>query len=81
MAGKEIWGTAVAPLNDGVRPEFVTRYCFFSLGIMLHEAENAAVEGDSSISVEKLRELQAHCEKMVGILAPGSKGRPRLVAA
>lgn len=81
MASKEIWGTAVAPLNDGASPEFVTRYCFFSLGIMLHEAESAAAEGDNSTSVKKLRELQAHCEKMVGILAPGSKGRPKLVAA
>jgi hypothetical protein len=80
MAGNDIWRTAVAPLQGGAKPEFVPRYCFFSLGIMLHEAESAAFEGNSSISIEKLRELQAHCEKMIDVLAPNHRGRPKLVA-
>jgi hypothetical protein len=29
----------------------------------------------------KAYELQAHCEKMIGILAPQEKARPKLVAA
>jgi hypothetical protein len=32
-------------------------------------------------AVEHIRELQVHCEKMIGILAPQEKTRPKLVAA
>ena len=82
MAGKEIWVTAVEPTESAmVHPEFVTRYCFYSLATMLDQAEDAAVEGHSQQAIEKLRELQGHCEKMIGVLAPEQKGRPKLVAA
>ena len=64
-----------------VQPEFVTRYCFYSLATMLDQAEDAAVGGHSHQAIEKLRELQAHCEKMISALAPEQKGRPKLVAA
>jgi hypothetical protein len=82
MAGKEIWATAVEPTESAmVQPEFVTRYCFYSLATMLDQAEDAAVEGHSQQAIEKLRELQVHCEKMIGVLAPEQKGCPKLVAA
>ena len=82
MAGKEIWATAVKSTTTAmVQPEFVTRYCFYSLATMLDQAEGAAVGGHSQQAIEKLRELQAHCEKMISVLAPEQKGRPKLVAA
>ena len=79
MAGKEIWATAVEPTSAKVQPEFVTRYCFYSLATMLDQAEDAAVGGHSQQAIQKLRELQAHCEKMVRVLAPEQKGCPKLV--
>jgi hypothetical protein len=32
-------------------------------------------------AIEHLRELQAHCEKMIALLAPEEKHRPTIVAA
>jgi hypothetical protein len=81
MAGKEIWATAVEPTGAMVQPDFVARYCFYSLTTMLGQAEDAAVGGHSRQAIEKLRELQAHCEKMIGVLAPEHKGCPKIVAA
>ena len=54
---------------------------FYALSKMLEAAELAARRGSKDEAVEHLRELQAHCEKMVGILAPQEKTRPKLVAA
>ena len=79
MAGKEIWATAIEPTRSMVQPEFVTRYCFYSLATMLDQAEDAAVGGQSQQAIQKLRELQAHCEKMVRVLAPEQKVCPKLV--
>ena len=54
---------------------------FYALNKMLEAAELAARSGSKDEAVEHLRELQAHCEKMIGILAPQEKTRPKLVAA
>jgi hypothetical protein len=54
---------------------------FYALSKMLEAAELAAGLGTKTEAVEQLRELQAHCEKMIGILAPEEKTRPKLVAA
>jgi hypothetical protein len=54
---------------------------FYGLRKMLEAAELAARRGSRAEAVEHLRELQAHCEKMVVILAPKEKARPKLVAA
>ena len=54
---------------------------FYGLSKMLEAAELAARSGSKAEAVEHLRELQAHCEKMVAILAPEEKARPKLVAA
>ena len=48
---------------------------------MLAEAETAMLMGSSLESAELVRELQAHCEKMIAILAPELKTGPTLVAA
>jgi len=52
---------------------------FYALNKMLEAAELAARVGSKSEAVEHIRELQAHCEKMIGILAPDERWRPRLV--
>jgi len=54
---------------------------FFALIIMVEAAELAARHGLTTDAIEHLRELQAHCEKMIGIVATHEKRRPRLVAA
>ena len=54
---------------------------FYGLSKMLEAAELAARGGSKAEAVEHIRELQAHCEKMVAILAPEEKARPKLVAA
>ena len=54
---------------------------FYALSKMLDAAELAARSGSKDEAVEHLRELQAHSEKMIGILAPPEKTRPKLVAA
>jgi len=53
---------------------------FYGLSKMLEAAELAARLGSKAEAVEHLRELQAHCEKMVAILAPEEKPQPKLVA-
>jgi hypothetical protein len=54
---------------------------FYALSKMLEAAEHAARLGPTSEAVEHLRELQAHCERMICILAPLDKARLKLVAA
>jgi hypothetical protein len=54
---------------------------FDVLSKMLEAAEIAARIGTKAEAVEHLRELQAHCEKMIEILVPQEKRRPKLVAA
>jgi hypothetical protein len=54
---------------------------FYALGKMLDAGELAARLGPRTEAVEHLRELQAYCERMIKILAPEEKARPKLVAA
>lgn len=79
MNGREIWqaaedGAAFAgvPATNGLR--------FCALSRMLMEAEKNLAYGDRAMAVEQLRELQAHCEKLIGMLAPLERAGPRLVA-
>ena len=39
----------------------------------------AARDGSKPLAVERLRELQALSERLIGILAPAEKARPHLV--
>jgi hypothetical protein len=54
---------------------------FYALGKMLDAGECAARLGHRTEAVEHLRELQAYCERMIGMLAPEEKARPRVVTA
>jgi len=53
----------------------------YALGRMLDEAETSALSGCDIEAAEQLRELQAHCEKLIAVLAPEQKKPPKLVAA
>ena len=77
--GKDLWESA----GDfsrmcGVQSAIAAR--FYALGRMLAEAEVASLSGCDGDAAQKLRELQTHCEKLVVMLAPAEKGRPKLVA-
>jgi hypothetical protein len=55
---------------------------FYALSKMLEAAEIAARTGAKDEAVEHIRELQAHCERMVAVLQPEKKARRlRTVAA
>ena len=78
--GKDVWDSA----DDfsrmcGVQSATAAR--FYALGRMLAEAEVASLSGSDNDAAQKLRELQVHCEKLVMMLAPADKGRPKLVNA
>ena len=78
--GKDFWDSA----DDfsrmcGVQSAMAAR--FYALGRMLAEAEVASLSGCDEDAAQKLRELQAHCEKLVVMLAPVERGRPKLVSA
>lgn len=80
VLGKDVWDCA----DDfsrmcGVQSATAAR--FYALGRMLAEAEVASLSGCNQDAAQKLRELQAHCEKLVVMLAPAEKGRPKLVTA
>lgn len=79
-SGKELWESA-AGMAGGSSAKSANALRFFALGKMLAEAESAALMDRNDEAVEHLRELQAHCEKLIAIMAPDKKGRPNLVAA
>jgi hypothetical protein len=55
---------------------------FYALSKMLEAAELAARKGAKDEAAEHIRELQAHCERMVALLHPEKKERRlRAVAA
>jgi hypothetical protein len=51
---------------------------FYALNRMLDTAESAVLNGREREATESLRELQAHCEKLIAMLAPRWRGRPAL---
>ena len=76
--GIEIWQAADA-VQGNVKSANIMR--FYALNRMLFEAEGTALIGGDAQAAVQLRELQAHVEKLVAMLAPEQKGRPKLVAA
>jgi hypothetical protein len=78
--GKEVWASA-EKLNDKGGARSANAMRFYALTRMLAEAETAMLTGSEAESAELMRELQAHCEKMIAILAPDRKTGPTLVAA
>ena len=78
--GKEVWASA-EKLKDKGGARSANAMRFYALTRMLAEAETAMLTGSEAESAELVRELQAHCEKMIAILAPDRKIGPTLVAA
>jgi hypothetical protein len=82
MIGMEIWKAAMNFEAAGVGRGLQVRHYFCALTIMLNEAEMIAVRDDCAAdAVLKLRELQAHCEKLVNMMCPDQQGLLRLVDA
>jgi hypothetical protein len=77
--GAEIWASAERIAQE-VSEQSAQWRRFQALNRMLAEAENSATRSHEE-TVQKLRELQAHCEKLIGVLSPEKCGRPKLVAA
>jgi hypothetical protein len=76
--GKELWDAA--SMNDvkgGVRSANAMR--FYSLATMLAEAETAWLTHDHDRSMELLRQLQNHCQKMIAELESDKPTRPALM--
>jgi hypothetical protein len=78
--GKDVWDSA-DDFSKMCGVQSATAARFYALGRMLAEAEVASLSGCNQDAAQKLRELQAHCEKLVVMLAPGEQGRPKLVSA
>ena len=68
MSGMEIWNAAMHFHVPGISRDLMVRHCFYALNIMLKEAEMVSVKGDVADSVGKIREVQAHLEKVVRIM-------------
>ena len=79
--GSDRWRVAEQMAADGsLRGARAMR--FYALSKMLEAAEIAARTGAKDEAVEHIRELQAHCERMVAQLNPTKEeGRLRMVAA
>ena len=56
-------------------------FIFEGIDNAVREAEFAVRGGSKQTAVDRLRELQALSERLIGILAPTEKSRPRLVVA
>ncbi len=78
--GKDVWDCA-DDFSGMCGVQSATAARFYALGRMLGEAEVASLSGCNQDAAQKLRELQAHCEKLVVMLALAEKGRPKLVTA
>jgi hypothetical protein len=63
-----------------VSPEHVMSFVCDGFDSGWREAEAAVRAGDNTDAVEKLREMQAYTERLIAVLAPELKRRPRLVA-
>jgi hypothetical protein len=78
MRGEEIWDAAEKGTKTARSANLMR---FYALGRMLDAAETSALSGCDIEAAEQLRELQAHCEKLIAVLAPEQKKPPKLVTA
>ena len=71
-SGRDLWKSADGYSNRcGAKSAKAMR--FYALGKMLAEAETAGLTECNVNAAEHLRELQAHCEKLIALLAPDKK--------
>lgn len=75
-SGKEIWDDASKHAADARSAHNVRIYALVEM--MVH-VQSAVLRGDDTGAVERLREVQAHAEIMVGMLMPQKRRKPSLV--
>lgn len=81
-ADDDILRTILSCVEEGrYRADDVMRFIFEGIDNAVREAEFAVRGGSKQTAVERLRELQAVSERLIGILAPAEKSRRRLVLA
>ena len=78
-SGRQLWEGAQLAERCGAKSASSLR--FVALAQMLAEAEGDVVCGRTNAGISCLRELQAHCEKLIALLAPNGKGGPKGLAA
>ena len=76
--GQELWDAAEHGGKGGVRSANAMR--FYALAKMLAEAETAWMTDNDQQAVQRLRQLQAHCDKLIAELMPDATVRPTLVS-
>jgi hypothetical protein len=79
-SGRKLWADA-DEFAASFGPNTACRQHFLALKRMAEEAECAAQARSQQECIAHLRELQAHCERLIGVLAPNQRGRPKLVRA
>ena len=81
-ADDDILRTILSRVEEGrYRADDVMGFIFEGIDNAVREAEFAVRSGSKPMAVQRLRELQAFSERLIGILAPPEKSRPRLVVA
>ena len=78
-SGRQLWEGAQLAELCGAKSASSLR--FMALAQMLNDAEDAIAGGKPDAGIGFLRELQAHCEKLIALLAPSGKGGPKGLAA
>jgi hypothetical protein len=82
MTEEELWRTVLDRVGAGaIRPEYASAYWFKELRAVLDHAEAHVNIHKADAVVRNLRELQARCENIIGVLAPEERAGPRLVVA
>jgi hypothetical protein len=82
MTDEELWLAVLDRVETGaIRPQYAFDYWFRELRAVLDHAEANANMPNASEVVRSLRELQARSERVIGVLAPEERTRPRLVVA
>ena len=82
MTDEELWRTVLERVKAGaIRPEYASGYWFEELRAVLGHAEAHVNIHNADEVVRSLRELQARCENIIGVLAPERAGLRLVVAA
>jgi hypothetical protein len=81
-ADDDILQTILGGVEEGrYRADAVMGFIFEGIDQAVREAEIAARGSSKPIAVQRLRELQAFSERLIGILAPAERSKPRLVVS
>jgi hypothetical protein len=81
-ADDDILRTILSCVEEGrFSGDDVMGFIFEGIDNAVREAELATRGGSKPMAVQRLRELQALAERLIGILAPAERSRPRLIVA